>query len=284
MNKKVTGAVVLAGALGLFTGVVSAGSARLSGTIEVMEASENTYTYVGPLAERNWGDIAEVCDDGLRQSPVRLRPQRGRGGFDAPGDDPIIVDYEPSQPFEIENLGSTIEFPQISDSNISIGGVTYDLLQFHIHADSEHTIRGKSYPLEIHFVHLNAEGNAAVLGVMVDEGDENEAIASTFGSPREFAQLIPGGDRTLLKFDAIEFDPSTLLPEGTATYRYTGSLTTPPCSEIVDWYVYEQPIEMSEEQLEVLTDAVAGLSTVGPQGRNDRKLQDLEGREILLVD
>lgn len=284
MKTRVLGAFALVATVGLAAGSVSAGSARLEGTIEVLEATENTFTYSGPLGQQNWGDIAEVCDDGQRQSPIFLREKTGRGGFPAPTDAPIEIDYEPSQPFEIENLGSTIEFPQISDSNISVGGVRYDLAQFHIHADSEHVIKGKSFPLEFHFVNVSEEGGAAVLGVMIEEGAENQTLVDVFGSAREFAQIIPGGERTLLKFDGIELNPADLLPESKATFRYTGSLTTPPCTEIVDWLVFTEPVEMSKEQIDVLTDAVAGLSTADGRGQNDRRLQPVAGREVIFVD
>jgi carbonic anhydrase len=280
--------------VGFFAGAVSAAtSARLTGDVVIFEPTElgsaGDYAYTGPLGQTNWGRLEPrpgadntVCVEGDRQSPIRLNARSAAGGESAPSTAPIEINYAPTK-LVVENLGSTIEFPYEAGNSITIGENTFDLIQFHLHAKSEHVIGTKSYPLEIHLVHAKSATELAVLGIMVEEGEENEAFAA-LGSAPQLAQMIPGGEQVEYKFDTLEFNAADILPESSATYRYKGSLTTPPCTEVVDWAVFAEPIQMSEEQLDVFTGAIADLRAASSKGTNNRFTQLLNGREVVLVD
>lgn len=289
------GVAVLAVAFGAAAVGATTGS-RLTGEVVIDEpvafGDPGDYGYSGELGPRQWGRLEPrpgadntVCQVGRRQSPINLRPNDGRGTPEtaAPAADPIEIAYSPTE-LEIENLGSTIEFPYAPGSTTTIGDDTYELLQFHLHARSEHTIRGRTFPLEIHLVHRNVDGsNLAVFGIMVEEGAENPVFAE-FGSAAELAQMIPGDQQVAYGFPTLEIDAAELLPEDRATYRYQGSLTTPPCTEIVNWHVFAQPIQMSADQIDLFEEEIAALRAAGGAGQNARPIQPLNGREVILVD
>ena len=162
-------------------------------------------------------------------------------------------------------------------SGIRIDGTDYQLLQFHFHAPSEHTVDGKPFDMEMHLVHESEDGNLAVVGLLIESGRHHPAFdpiwASLPSSPLE-TQRIENG--------VIDLDLLLMLSEQTtdeavktfpSTYRYNGSLTTPPCSEGVKWIVLTTPVEMSESQIAAFKAIIDG---------NNRPVQPLNGRELLL--
>jgi carbonic anhydrase len=116
------------------------------------------------------------------------------------------------------------------------------VVQFHFHAHGEHTVEGVAAPLELHIVHRDENGGLAVLGVLIEEGAENEALAPVFDH-------LPGGEGEPQEIEGVEIDLGDALPESLAAWRYDGSLTTPPCSEGVRWHVLSNPIEASAAQI-----------------------------------
>lgn len=296
-KRKLPIAAGLVAAVVLSTGAIAAlSTGRLTGEVIIGEpgvtGAAGDYAYSGRLGPNRWGYLEPapgndntVCRTGVRQSPLNLRERSNRSGNEetaAPSDAPIEINYQPT-PLKIENLGSTIEFPWGSGSSITIGDNTFDLLQFHMHTGSEHKIKGKRFPLEIHLVHAKSPSELAVLGILVAEGEEHPALAE-IGSVLELNQMIPRSDQVTYSFPTLELDAAELLPEDRETFRYKGSLTTPPCTEVVDWAVFTNPIEMSAEQIELLQDVQADLRQVGRLGTNNRPLQNPYGREIALVD
>ncbi len=149
-------------------------------------------------------------------------------------------------------------------ASLQHGEGSFELKQFHFHSPSEHQWNGENAAAEIHFVHADAQGNLAVVGVAVQVGAENPAIARLFGSlPAEEGQK-----------NAVEgFSASDLLPKGHDYHYYSGSLTTPPCSEGVRWIVLKEPITMSDSQIAALRKAI-GFA-------NNRPVQPLNGRAVL---
>lgn len=172
-------------------------------------------------------------------------------------------------PLIIQNDGHTIvvKAPDGVINGMKIGNEPYQLLQFHMHAPSEHVIDGVHYPLEIHFVHATDDGKLAVLGVFVEEGEHN----AEFQKILDQAPTSPSGDINT----GASINPALLLPGNSAlfaTWIYAGSLTTPPCTEGVHWYVIKKSITASLEQIqqfEALYD------------NNARFAQDLNGRQVL---
>ena len=166
----------------------------------------------------------------------------------------------------VTNTGHTIQANYGTGSAIGIDGTWYDLLQFHFHTPSEHTIDGEQAAAELHLVHQDDDGNLAVVGVLVTEGEANAAVAPVL----EDAPDHEGQQRE----PATEVDADGLLPESHLTFRYDGSLTTPPCSEGVRWMVMTEPVTWSAEQLAAFTDLYDG---------SNRPVQPLNER-VELVD
>lgn len=122
------------------------------------------------------------------------------------------------------------------------GGTIFNLIQIHFHTPSEHAISGKRYPLTGHFVHATEDGKLGVLGVMFEEGSANAELAKILAAAQSDQASVP--DQMI--------DPNGMLPADRAVYRYMGSLTTPPCSEGVNWHVLKEPITASGEQIATL--------------------------------
>lgn len=218
------------------------------------------WEYEGPEGPAYW---AELCVDfascgGEQQSPVNIAGSTDDNNLTA-----ITRNYAATQA-HIVNNGHTVQFNYDNGSEITLAGEKYQLLQFHFHTHSEHTLNGKVYPMEIHMVHRNeATGKLAVVGILVEEGDENLVL-------QPFMDKFPGTAGG--KYDGTEtFNAADILPDSEAYFTYAGSLTTPPCSEIVTWIVLEQPIQASAgqiHQIELL------------EHENNRPLQPLYGRTI----
>ena len=217
--------------------------------------------YEGKSGPAHWGEMGEefaLCGTGKAQSPVDLDP----GAAAAETEAAISLNYQAGGA-EVVNNGHTIQVNFEPGSTMSVGADEFDLLQLHFHHTSEHTVGGKSYPMEMHLVHKSKGGTLAVLGVLISAGEESAAIAPVWAA-------IPAGagEKSALK---SPISGASLLPASMKTYRYSGSLTTPPCSEGVRWHVLSEPITFSQAQI----DAFAALYRV-----NNRPVQPLHGRAL----
>jgi len=220
------------------------------------------WTYEGEEGPDHWGELEpsfELCSVGHFQSPIDIVSAEGADLAD------IEFSYAPSA-MNILNNGHTVQVNYDAGSSISIDGDEYQLLQFHFHTPSEHTIDGEASPLEVHFVHRDAAGNLAVVGVMLNEGEaENAAFADVFGNlPAEVGEPDAHG---------MEVNAADMLPAGHAYDTYSGSLTTPPCSQGVRWLVLTDPVELSAGQIEAFHALFEN---------NARPVQPLNERELMV--
>jgi len=235
----------------------------------------STYDYsTGPLGPANWGSVASVCASGRQQSPIDIAPESVVGGAKTP----IVMSYKNQPTINAVNTGKTIRLDLPGVGNMQVDGTTYNLLQLHMHATSEHTINGGSFPVEIHFVHQAADGTLAVLGVMVVEGAANAAFADA----RSLKQALPKDGDVTHKLPVTFDNFMALFPEDKTFYHYQGSLTTPPCSEGVQWHVFRQPITMSREQLDIFLDVLENLKYASSTGGSNRPVQPLFERSVYL--
>jgi len=209
------------------------------------------------------GEWAYLCVDftpcgGQVQSPIDIAGATDDATLSA------ISKVYASTATHIVNNGHTLQFNCDGGSSIVVNGETYKLLQFHSHTHSEHTINGASYPLELHFVHKNeATGKLAVIGVFFKEGAENATL-------KHLVEHLPTAkDGTYESADT--YDASDIFPASKGYFTYQGSLTTPPCSEIVTWTVMETAVEASHEQILKFEDI---------EHENARPTQALFGRTI----
>jgi carbonic anhydrase len=219
------------------------------------------WTYEGHGGPAEWGDLAPeyaVCGRGHEQSPVDLTQPIG-----AILPDPLIS-WRPV-PLKVLNNGHTIQVDAADGGSMILDGVAYTLLQYHFHHPSEHTIEGVAFDMECHFVHKAADGGLAVLGLMITKGETNPALEAIW-------RLMPAmaGERAAAD---SPFDPLALLPASHITFRYAGSLTTPPCSEVVHWAVLRRPVTASAAQIE-------RFASLFPN--NARPVQPLNRRKLLL--
>ena len=149
--------------------------------------------------------------------------------------------------------------------SISLNGKDYKLVQFHIHTPSEHLWHGQSFAMEIHFVHQGENGELAVIGVFVKGGAENSAL-------QKIVNNLPERNGIEQTINGEQINPADLLPAKHDYYSYAGSLTTPPCSEGVQWIVLSEPITASPAQILKIRKAAKGANARPMQALNEREL------------
>lgn len=123
-----------------------------------------------------------------------------------------------------------------------MGGHSYALKQFHFHHPSEEKIKGKSYDMVIHLVHADGDGKLAVVAVLLKKGKPNSAVKILWDH-------LPHGKNEESAAEGVTVNAADFLPASRAYYNFMGSLTTPPCSEGVTWFVLEEPINVSAKEI-----------------------------------
>ena len=179
------------------------------------------------------------CGIGQHQSPVDLGQAQNEATLNT-----LRVTYSNDKPdFFNSGHGIQVNSSDAYKGQLKIGNDSYPLIQYHFHAPSEHVINGKTYPAELHFVHIRPDGKMAVLGVLFEEGATNKSLQTILNNvSKESSEHRAETGVTL--------NPKSLLPKTLSKfYTYAGSLTTPPCSEGVNWYVLANPVTISSSQL-----------------------------------
>jgi carbonic anhydrase len=218
------------------------------------------WSYQAPTGPARWGDLDPTyatCKTGTRQSPINITGA-------APAQlAPIKFDYKLT-PLKIVNTGFTIQVNYGAGSSITVNGAAYDLVQFHFHHPSETAIDGQKYDLELHLVHRNAQGRLAVVAVLLKSGSENYPLHVLWS-------YLPKDVGKEDEHKKVELNAADFLPNDQNYYKYSGSVTIPPCTEGVDWYVMKKPVEVSPSQ-------IAAFAKFFPD--NARPLQPANGRGI----
>jgi carbonic anhydrase len=219
------------------------------------------WDYNGAEGPEHWGNLSEafdMCGRGRNQSPIDLVA-------DAHAELPELeFDYSHPGLSEEINTGHSIQENVRGGNFMTITGHRYELKQFHFHSPSEHSVDARYYPMEVHFVHQDEAGNLLVIGLMFEEGEHNPVLHQlpTFravrgedpiGEPFDYNELVKGRDEYFI---------------------YNGSLTTPPCSEGVQWLVMKQPIVASAEQIQYIHDLVGFDNNRPIQPHNARIIVD----------
>jgi carbonic anhydrase len=212
----------------------------------------------GEDGPENWANLCDGFKEcaGQAQSPIDIKDAVANESLK-----PIEFTYGESKAFIINN-GHTVQFNVDPGSYITISDKKYDLLQFHYHATSEHTINGEYYPLEVHFVHKHSDSDLAVVGIMYEQGDVNKLF-------EKFLQHFPT-EKGEWKSEEV-FNLAEILPENRSYYHYSGSLTTPPCTEVVSWFLLKNALPASEEQIKKFSEIL---------DKNFRPVQATNEREI----
>ena len=221
------------------------------------------WSYEGEGSPQHWGELDEAdktCQSGMYQSPINI-------------DSTVNAHFSPLKthyidgPMTLTNNGHTIQASEKADTRdtITLDEQAWTLQQFHFHAPSENTVHGKKYAMEMHLVHQNSAGELAVVAVMFDKGAANPELDKLWSVMPQQAE-----QNASIKQD---LDLNKLLPVDKTYWRFSGSLTTPPCSEGVTWIVLKHPLTVSAEQLEKFTHTM--------HHDNNRPVQALHGRLVV---
>ncbi|MGF1726351.1 carbonic anhydrase [Photobacterium nomapromontoriensis] len=223
----------------------------------VNTASAAEWSYQGEHGAAHWGEEFATCSQGMNQTPVDIKtPTEAELA-------PLHIDYQGTVT-NIINNGHTVQANVSGNNTLQVDGDTFELKQFHFHTPSENFIDGKQFPLEVHFVHANSKGQLAVISAMFETGPRgNEAF-------NDLLTTIPANGEQIAISNPLS--PAALLPREREYFRFNGSLTTPPCSEGVRWFVMQEHQTSSKSQ----TDALHNV-----MGNNARPLQPLNARLIL---
>lgn len=229
--------------------------------LNIASGQDIHWTYEGEEGPAFWGELMPeyaLCGEGRAQSPIDITGEQTVNLAD------LALNYSPSA-LNIFNNGHTIQVNYDAGSSLVYNENEYALVQFHFHHPSEHTLDGESFGMELHFVHRDANGALAVVGVMLGEGmDDNAAYAPIFDNLPPEEGEPEASDLTVSAAD--------LLPEGYHYYTYTGSLTTPPCTQGVRWLVLDTPVVLSAVQLAAFGEIFE---------MNARPVQPLNVRDLL---
>jgi carbonic anhydrase len=221
------------------------------------------WSYTGSTGPAKWaaleGDF-EACGLGKTQSPIDIHASAAKKSDLAP----IAFHYQPS-PLRIIDNGHTVQVDYAPGSTIAIDGKTWELVQFHFHRPSEEKVDGKASDMVVHLVHRDGEGHLAVVAVLLKVGKPNALIDTLW-------KHLPKTKGKEVDVEGGRINAADLLPASTrGYYTFTGSLTTPPCSEGVTWFVMKSPASVSKDE-------VARFARLYPM--NARPTQPLNGREI----
>ncbi|WP_095205075.1 carbonic anhydrase [Mesorhizobium carmichaelinearum] len=223
----------------LIKGLVAVGACPICA--EAASAADTHWGYAGPDGPEHWADLDTknvACSAGTQQSPIDII---GAVRADIPR---MAIGWHKGGG-KMMNNGHTVQISMPEGSTLTRGDRVYDLMQFHFHAPSEHHVSGKGFPMEAHFVHKNSEGNAlGVLGVFLAPGAPNASFASLAA-----AFPLRAGEEVAVD----EVDPNGLLPASLGYWTYEGSLTTPPCTENVEWMVAMEPVEVGAADVKRFT-------------------------------
>jgi len=195
--------------------------------------------YDGAEGPSHWADLNPefaLCGSGHHQSPIDIRNPRTA---DLP---PLQFDYKPSSLHIIDN-GHTIMINYAPGSFLRVGDKQYALKQFHFHRPSEEHINGKDYDMSLHLVHADEQGNLAVVTVLLQRGANNELVEELWSD-------LPKEKEHEEQLDNVQINVKALLPSDLGYYTFPGSLTTPPCSENVTWFVLKQPVTVSAAEIQ----------------------------------
>ena len=218
------------------------------------------WSYEGAGGPAKWGDLDaanKACSLGSQQSPINIGPT-------IKSQLPALKLSWDKTADTIVNNGHTIQLNFAEGSTLRLGDTTYKLLQVHFHRPSEHLIGGKSFPMEAHFVHADASGALAVVGALMVAGKPNPVFSKIIAT-------MPTHEGEPVKADPA-INPNGLLPRRLGYYRYPGSLTTPPCSETVEWLLLTDPIQVADAD-------IAGFAKL--YAMNARPVQKANRRDLL---
>lgn len=246
----------------------SAAAPKTAMAAPAKEAPHWDYEAEGPAKWSTLSKDWEICGSGKEQSPIDIEKASTSKLPE------IQANFKPSELKIVHhehhadaiNNGHTIQVNYSEGDTLTIGDEKYALKQYHFHGPSEHTVGGKHSPMEMHMVHQSADKKLAVVAMLINEGKATNAAFEPVWSN------LPKTKSEETHFSNVKVDVNQFLPASRTTYRYDGSLTTPPCSEKVNWIIFTNPIELSNAQIAKFSAIIKG---------NNRPTQPLNARKIV---
>jgi len=225
--------------------------------------SSASWSYTGATGPEHWGDLDPqyaACKEGREQSPIDIEATQKAAL-------PKLGFAYHSGPVRIINNAHTavrVNYPRGNGNFLIVGDKRYELTQFHFHRPSEEQVHGKAAEMVLHLMHTASDGKVAAVAVLLQKGAANPTIARLW----QHMPPEPGEEQLLT---GVEINPAGLLPQGSAYYTYMGSLTAPPCTEGVQWFVLKDSAAISTEQ-------IGAFAKLYPH--DVRPLQPVNGREV----
>ena len=242
-------------------------SALLIAAFSVAAEPNHDWTYEGAHGPAHWGEISKEfheCESGRAESPIDIEHAKK-----APADMPrLTIKYQPLA-IDISNTGHSVQFNAAPGADsVALGDKAFQLVQFHFHAPGEERFAGKASVMDAHLVHRADDGKLLVLAVQFEIGSQPNPVIQAM------LDRIPKEKGAEMKVASVTINPLELLPKDSGYYTYSGSLTTPPCSEGVTWIEFKQPVTITKEQLDAMQHFYHG---------NQRPVQALNDREVFEV-
>jgi carbonic anhydrase len=221
------------------------------------------WSYKGADGPEHWGALDPkyaVCTVGRAQSPIDIRDPQ-------PADLPSLQFVHAVGPLHMINNGYTavrVNYAPGNGNLLIVGDRRYQLTQFHFHHPSEEYVDGRPAAMGLHLMYAAGDGTTAAVAVLLQVGGANATIQQLWAH----MPATPGREHLV---PGVEINPAGLLPRDTAYYTYQGSLTAPPCTEGVTWFVLKTPVHISAEQ-------ITAFARLYPH--NVRPIQPLNGRVV----
>lgn len=213
-------------------------------------ASTTDWGYTKSTGPSQWGIIGyPLCEDGKQQSPINIT------NAVSSVNNALAFHYESANFTRKRDAHNLYAYALDQRDYLEFNGQQYKLQSLHFHTPAEHEIMEKQYPFEGHFIHQSSSGKILVVGVFFKVGKENKTLEKILGTPKK---------------EIINVDIAQLLTGPKAYYVYSGSLTTPPCTEGLTWVVLANPIELSEQQLQFFREVIMQNNSRPPQPLNNR--------------
>lgn len=233
----------------------------LSAATVFADEAKPHWSYSGPTGPEHWAteDAAyATCGIGKTQSPIDIEKTTKQ---DLP---PLEFNYQPN-PLRVTDTGHSIQINYQAGSALVVDGRRYELIQFHFHKPSEESVHGRHHAMVAHLVHMNDQGELAVVAVLMQRGKANAFLKPIFDN-------FPAAGSTESTVAGQTLNVAELLPASHGYFAFDGSLTTPPCSEHVRWFVLKDTVELSAAQIGQFA---------GRYPMNARPVQPLNGRVVL---
>jgi carbonic anhydrase len=221
------------------------------------------WSYHGTDGPEKWGHLDPeyaVCALGKEQSPIDIRTT-------LKAHLPVLQFVNRDGPLNIIHNGYTavrVNYAPENGNRLTVGDRQYEMTQFHFHQPSEEYIHGRPHEMGLHLMYQASDGMIAAVAVFLKAGKANPIVEQLW-------KHMPRAKCDERRIAGVEINPSGLLPLDTGYYTYMGSLTAPPCTEGVTWFVLKNPVEISRKQIEA-------FASVCPN--NVRPVQPLNGRVV----